>query len=249
MMTSPTPMPRSGPESPASVDAVAKMIDHALLKPTMTAEEMDAGCAVAVEHGFASVCILPYAVRRAAALLHGSGVKPSTVIGFPHGANARDVKIAEAREALRDGAVELDVVANISAVKSGRWDYVADELTSLIQPTHEALAKVKVIFETCSLTDDEIRRLCEVCAEAGADWVKTSTGFGSGGATEEHVRLMRELSPERVQVKASGGIRDLAAVLRYRDLGCTRIGTSNGPSILAELRGEVDGAGDAGGAY
>jgi deoxyribose-phosphate aldolase len=213
------------------------MIDHALLKPTLTAEEMDAGCAVAAEHGFASVCILPYAVRRAAEVLHGSGVKPGTVIGFPLGANATAVKVAEAREALRDGAVELDVVANVSAVKSGRWEYVADELRALIEPTHVAEAKVKVIFETCYLTDDEIRRLCEVCGEVGADWVKTSTGFGSAGATEHHVEIMRGASPASVQVKASGGVRDLATLLRYRELGATRIGTSNGPGILAELAG------------
>lgn len=216
---------------------IAKMIDHALLKPSMTGDEMDAGCALAVEHGFASVCILPYAVRRASQFLHGSGVKSSTVIGFPNGAHTIATKVAEAREALRDGAVELDVVVNRSAVRSGRWEYVTEELRSLIQPTHEAEARVKVIFETCELDDDEIRRLCEVCGEVGADWVKTSTGFGSAGATEHHVRLMREASPERVQVKASGGVRDLATLLRYRDLGVTRIGTSNGASIVSEARG------------
>ncbi|MEM7754430.1 MAG: deoxyribose-phosphate aldolase [Planctomycetota bacterium] len=222
---------------PTDPTAIAGMIDHALLKPSMTAEEMDAGCAVAAEHGFASVCILPYAVRRAAELLHGTGVLASTVIGFPNGAHSTATKVAEAREALRDGAVELDVVVNRSAVRSGRWEYVSDELRSLIQPTHEAEAKVKVIFETCDLSDDEIRRLCEVCGEVGADWVKTSTGFGSAGATEHHVKLMREASPDAVQVKASGGVRDLATLLRYRELGVTRIGTSNGASIVGEARG------------
>ena len=223
----------------ADIAAIAGMIDHALLKPAMTAEEMDAGCEIALAHGFASVCILPYAVRRCAELLHGSGVRASTVIGFPHGVNTTGTKVAEAREALRDGAVELDVVANRSAVRSGRWDYVRDELAAIVQPTHEAMAKVKVIFETADLTDDEVRRLCEVCAEVEADWVKTSTGFASDGATEHHLRLMREASPPTVQVKASGGVRDLETLLRYRDLGATRIGTSNGPGIIAEARGEA----------
>ncbi|MEM1185723.1 MAG: deoxyribose-phosphate aldolase [Planctomycetota bacterium] len=218
---------------------VAAMIDHALLRPSMTSEELHAGCAIAAEHRFASVCILPYAVRLAAAALRGTGVRPSTVIGFPHGANATATKVFEAREALRDGAVELDVVANRSAVRSGRWDYVRDELAALIQPTHEAEAKVKVTFETSELSDDEIRHLCEVSSELGADWVKTSTGFGSAAATEHHVRLVLESVPDTVQVKASGGVRDLETLMMYWNMGVTQIESSNGPAIIGELSGEA----------
>src|SRR5687767_8531892 len=183
-----------------TVQDVAKMIDHSLLNPVLTWTELEKGCALARELDVASVCILPYALKRCAAILKGSTVKASTTIGFPHGGHARAVKVVEAKQALADGGEELDMVVNISAVKSGRWDEVRDEIRELTDVTHAAGQKIKVIFENCHLKDDEKIRLCEICAEANADWVKTSTGYGPGGATLDDLKLMRKHSPSRVQV-------------------------------------------------
>ncbi len=215
---------------------VAKMIDHSLLNPVLTAEEMDRGCRLAREYDVASVCILPYALRRCAELLRGSAVKASTTIGFPHGGHATAVKLAEVRQALADGGEELDAVVNISMVKSGRWEYVRDEIRALTEATHAGGARIKVIFENCHLADAEKVRLCEICGEAGVDWVKTSTGYGTGGATIEDLKLMRKHSPPRVQVKAAGGVRDLDKLLEVRALGVTRSGATRTAEILDECR-------------
>ena len=233
-------MRESSPGPSASVPAdVPKLIDHALLRPNLTTAELDAGCRLALAYDVASVCILPYAVRRCAGLLSGGTVRTSTVIGFPHGGQAAAVKRAEALEALADGCEELDVVVNISRVVSDDWAGVADELAGVIAVAHQSGRKVKVIFETCYLDEPRKIRLCRICSDLGADWVKTSTGFAPAGATEADVRLMREHSAAGVQVKASGGIGDLAAVLRYRDLGATRIGTSRTAAILDPWRAEA----------
>jgi len=215
---------------------IAKMIDHSLLNPVLAREELEAGCRLAAEYDVATVCILPYYLRRCAEILRGSAVKPSTTIGFPHGGHASAVKVAEARQALADGGRELDMVVNLSAVLSGDWDYVRQDLRGVIDITHAAGQKVKVIFENCYLKDPHKVRLCQVCGELGADWVKTSTGYGSGGATLEDVRLMRRHSPPRVQVKAAGGIRDLDALLAFRAAGATRVGASRTRDILDECR-------------
>jgi len=226
-----------------SYDDVAKMIDHSLLAPILTDAELAEGCEVARKHDVASVCIMPFAVKGCAEILRGSAVKPSTTIGFPHGGHATAVKLAEAERALADGAQELDMVVNVSKVLSEDWSYVREDLEAVIAVTHAAGQKVKVIFENCYLEDAHKIRLCEICGELGADWVKTSTGYGDGGATVEDVKLMRERSPEHVQVKAAGGVRDLDALLEMRALGATRIGASRTVNILEECKRRLGAAG------
>jgi deoxyribose-phosphate aldolase len=215
---------------------VAKMIDHSLLNPTLRADELEAGCRLAVQYDVASVCIMPYYLRRSAQLLQGSTVKASTTIGFPHGGNTTEIKVAEARRALADGGQELDMVVNISAVLSGAWDYVRDDIGAVIAVTHDAGQKVKVIFENAYLSDDQKIRLCEICGELNADWVKTSTGYAPSGATVEDLTLMRKHAPAHVQVKAAGGVRDLNALLRVRDIGVTRCGATRTAAMLDEAR-------------
>ncbi len=215
---------------------IAKLIDHSLLTPTLTAGELEEGCRLAVEYDVASVCIMPYYLPRCAEILQGSSVRASTTIGFPHGGQATAIKQAEAERALADGARELDMVVNISQVKSGGWDYVRDDVRAVIEPAHAAGRQVKVIFENCYLSDDEKIRLCQICGELNADWVKTSTGYGSGGATLDDLKLMVRHTPDHVQVKAAGGVRDLDAVLAVRALGVTRIGASRTRDILDECR-------------
>ncbi len=175
---------------------------------------------------------MPYYLRRCADILKGSTVRASTTIGFPHGGHTTAVKLAEAKQALDDGGEELDMVANISKVLSGDWDYVRAEIKAVIDLTHASNQKVKVIFENCFLDDRHKIKLCEICGDLKADWVKTSTGYGSGGATIEDLKLMRKHSPKHVQVKAAGGIRDLDALLEVRALGVTRVGASRTTDIL-----------------
>lgn len=217
-------------------EAIAGMIDHSLLNPTLTANQLEAGCRLAVEYRVASVCIMPYYLRRCAELLAGSGVKPSTTIGFPHGGQATSAKVVEALQALADGGEELDMVVNVSQVLSGHWDYVRDELRAVIDVAHTGGQKIKVIFENCYLSDDQKIRLCEICSDLNADWVKTSTGYGSGGATLEDLALMRKHAAPHVQVKAAGGVRDLDALLKVRELGATRCGASRTQEMLDECR-------------
>ena len=215
---------------------LAKMIDHSLLRPMMTQEELEAGCRVAVEYDVASVCIMPFYLKRCAELLAGSTIVPSTTIGFPHGAHRTAVKVFEAERALDDGGLELDMVVNVSKVRSADWGYVRDDIRAVLEPTHARGAKVKVIFENCYLDDAQKIRLCEIGGELRVDWVKTSTGFGTGGATDEDLILMRRHSPAHVQVKAAGGIRDLDRLLRVREIGCTRSGATASKDILDEAR-------------
>ncbi|HEY0565239.1 MAG TPA: deoxyribose-phosphate aldolase [Terriglobales bacterium] len=217
-------------------EAVAKMIDHSLLNPSLTRDELEAGCELAVKYDVASVCILPYYVARCAEILRGGAVQPSTTIGFPHGGHATAIKLAEARQAMSDGATELDMVVNISRVRSSEWDAVRDEIRSLTEVTHQGGAKIKVIFENAYLDDETKIRLCEICGEAGADWVKTSTGYAASGATMEDLALMRKHSPPHVQVKAAGGVRDLDALLAVRALGVTRVGATRTATMLDEAR-------------
>jgi deoxyribose-phosphate aldolase len=218
---------------------VSKMIDHALLVPTLSDSALDSGCDLARAYDVASVCIMPYYVRRCAELLSGSTVLPSTVIGFPHGGQATTTKVAESERAIADGAIELDMVVNISAVLSGRWQYVRNEINSIVETAHGADRKVKVIFENCFLEDDHKRQLCEICCDVAADWVKTSTGFGSSGANLEDLRLMIEHTDPPVQVKAAGGIRDLETLLQVKQLGVTRVGASATAAILDVARGQM----------
>jgi deoxyribose-phosphate aldolase len=215
---------------------IAKMIDHSLLNPTFTVETLEKGVDIALEYDVASVCILPYYLRCCAERLRGSAVKASTTIGFPHGGHTTATKVAEARQALDDGGEELDMVVNISKVLSGDWDYVQSDLRAVIDATHARGQKVKVIFENCYLNDDQKIRLCEICGELKADWVKTSTGYGTGGATLEDLKLMRKHSPAHVQVKAAGGIRDLDAALAVRAIGVTRFGCTRTVEVLEECK-------------
>jgi deoxyribose-phosphate aldolase len=215
---------------------MAKMIDHSLLNPTITVDELERGIQVALDYDVASVCIMPFYLKRCAEALAGSRVKASTTIGFPHGGHTTAVKVAEARQALADGCQELDLVVNISRVLSGDWGYVQDDVGAVIDVAHAAGQKVKVIFENCYLNETQKIRLCEICAELRADWVKTSTGYGTGGATMEDLALMRRHSPDYVQVKAAGGVRDLDALLQVRALGVTRAGATRTATMMDECK-------------
>jgi deoxyribose-phosphate aldolase len=219
-----------------TVQDIAKMIDHSLLSPLLRTEELEKGIGLALDYDVASVCIMPYYLRRCADLLAGSTVKASTTIGFPHGGHTTAIKVAEARQALDDGGQELDMVVNISKVRSEDWDYVRKDIAAVVELTHDRGQKVKVIFENCHLEDRQKIRLCEICGEARADWVKSSTGYGTGGATLEDLRLMRKHSPGYVQVKAAGGVRDLDMALAVRAIGVTRFGCTRTAEILDECR-------------
>ena len=215
---------------------IAKMIDHSLLNPVLTDEELEAGCRLALRYDVASVCIKPYYVRRSAEILAGSGVKPTTTIGFPHGGHTTNIKVAEAQAAIRDGALELDMVVNIGKVLSGDWGYVTEDIHQVVQAAHGGGNILKVIFENSYLKDNHNITLCKICAEAGADFVKTSTGYGGGGATDEDLKLMRAHSPAQVQVKAAGGVRTLDRLLEVRSLGVARSGATATAAMLDECR-------------
>ena len=219
-----------------SYEAIAKRIDHSLLGPALTRAELEEGCRLAASYRVASVCIKPFAVSLAVRLLTGSDVAVGTTIGFPHGAHSPAVKIVEARQAMDDGARELDMVINIGQAIGGEWDAVASEIAAVTKVAHRGGAIVKVIFENCYLNDDQKIKLCQICADCDADYVKTSTGYGTGGATHEDLRLMRRIAPPRVKVKAAGGIRTLDGAIEVAKLGCDRIGASRTGEILDELK-------------
>lgn len=209
---------------------LAKVIDHTLLKPTATREQIETLCREAAEHGFCSVCVNPYWVPLAAKMLKGTGVKTCTVIGFPLGANTTEVKVFEAKTALKNGADELDMVINIGALKSKDYDTVLQDIRAL-----RALGDnfvLKVIIETSELTDEEKVKACELAAEAKADFVKTSTGFTKGGATVHDVALMKKSIPAGMQVKASGGVRTREDAEAMLAAGATRLGASSGIKIV-----------------
>lgn len=214
---------------------VPSLIDHTLLKPEAAEGDVRRVCEEARRFGFASVCVNPCWVRLAAELLQDKASRVCSVIGFPLGANETRVKLAEAREALNAGASELDMVMNVGALRSGFYGQVRDEITALAAMAHESGAILKVILETCLLSRDEKVKACELAAEAGADFVKTSTGFSTGGATAEDVCLMRATVGDALGVKASGGVRTWEALQQMVRAGATRIGTSSGVSILREL--------------
>jgi deoxyribose-phosphate aldolase len=211
---------------------IAKMIDHALLKPNLTEEQIRLGCRIARKYGTASVCVRPCDVAIAKSELEGSGVLVSTVIGFPHGTNKIKIKVLEAEEAMKDGAVELDMVLNIGKLLSGDFNYVKSEVRAVVDAAHNNGAIVKVILENCYLTDELITIACKLCEEACADYVKTSTGFGSEGALVEDIKLMRKACSEKVKIKASGGIKTLQDVLAARAAGADRIGASATEEIM-----------------
>ncbi|MFM1801430.1 MAG: Deoxyribose-phosphate aldolase 1 [Planctomycetota bacterium] len=226
-------------EAPKTYADVAKTIDHSLLQPFLTEVEMTAGCELARRYDVASVCIKPAFVGLAKSILDGSTVAVGTTIGFPHGGHRTDVKVFESERAMDDGATELDMVVNIGDVLSGRFDRVQADIAAVVQAAHARGALVKVIFENCYLKPADIRRLCEICGEVRADFVKTSTGYGTGGATIDDLKLMRASSPAHVRVKAAGGVRDLDKAIEVIGLGITRIGASATAAILDEWRSRL----------
>lgn len=220
---------------------IAKMLDHSMLQPNLTDAELEEGCRLARDYDVASVCIKPYGVRRATEVLHGSTVAVGTTIGFPHGGHTTKSKVAESELALADGARELDMVVNIGKVLSKDWRYVAEDIRGVVEVAHRAGALVKVIFENCYLADEHKEQLCKTCADVGADFVKTSTGYGSSGATDDDLRLMRRCSPPQVRVKAAGGIRSFDRLLAVRALGVTRVGASATKAILDDCKAYLAG--------
>src|SRR5258706_2567000 len=218
-----------------SYEHVAKTIDHSLLRPELTDAELTAGCELAQAYHVASVCIKPSSVPLAARLLQGSDVLVGTVVGFPHGSSTTRVKVYEARQALEGGAAELDMVINIGWLRSGGDQRVEDDIRAVVS---EAAGKalVKVILETAYIADEEKRRGCRIVEAAGADFVKTSTGFATTGATLDDLRLMRASVSPRVQVKAAGGVRTLDALLDVLNTGTTRVGATATATILEDFR-------------
>jgi len=214
---------------------ISKMLDHSLLNPIFNEQQLIDGCKLAVQFNAATAMVLPYFLPTSVKLLAGSTVVPSTVVGFPHGSITTAMKVAETREALAAGAVEIDMVVNISKVKSQDWTYVLADIKAVNDITHEHGAKLKVIFENAYLTDEEKIKLCELCAIANVDWVKTSTGYAPTGATEADIILMRKHSPAHIQIKAAGGVRTLDAVLRMRELGCSRVGCTATKVVMEEF--------------
>jgi len=237
-----------------SYEVLAKMIDHSLLHPTLTDHELEEGCRLAARYGVASVCIKPYAVRQAVEWLKGTGVLVGAVVGFPHGSTTMESKRQETEQACRDGAREIDMVLNIGKALGGDWAYVEEEIRMVCVEAHHRGARVKVILENDYLSQgggglDGVslkRRLCEICERAGADWVKTSTGYGFvkqpdgtygyKGATAEDLALMRASVSSKVEVKAAGGVRDLDGLIRVRQLGASRCGATATAAMLEEFR-------------
>jgi deoxyribose-phosphate aldolase len=217
-------------------ECIAKLIDHGLLNPTLTDEELEQGCLMARESNVSSVCIKPYFLKRCTEILRGSSVKPSTVIGFPHGSNSLAIKRAEAKQAYEDGCQEYDIVINIGKALSEDWNCVQTEIQALTEYVHEKNGCIKVIFENAHLKEKHKIKLCEICAACSVDYTKTSTGFAGSGATLEDVRLMIKSLPPTVKVKASGGILTLNQLLEYKNAGVSRIGTSRTNDILKDFK-------------
>lgn len=229
------------------VAELAKMIDHSVLHPALTDDDLQRECKLANQYDVASVCVKPYAVKQAAEILKGSDVLVGCVIGFPAGNSATPVKVFETEQAIRDGAVEIDMVINIGKALGGDWDYVEQEIKAVTDVCHQNNAIVKVIFENDYITEDADKiRLCEICTRVNADYVKTSTGFGfvkrpEGGyhyvgATIEDLKLMRKHSGPGVKVKAAGGVRTLDGMLAVRDAGANRLGASATKTLLDEAK-------------
>lgn len=227
------------------VQEIAKMIDHSILNPLMTDLDLHRECEIAKKYDVASVCVKPYAVKQAVGLLKGTDVLVGCVIGFPAGNSAIPVKIFETENACKDGAVEIDMVINIGKALQEDWDYIEEEIKAVVDTAHKYNAITKVIFETDFITKDEHKIiLCEICTGVGAEYVKTSTGFGFvkgedgkysyAGANAHDIALMRQHSGPNVKVKASGGVRTLADLLRYKELGATRCGATATVAMIEE---------------
>jgi deoxyribose-phosphate aldolase len=232
--------------STASLKTLAKMIDHSLLHPTLTDEAIVKGCELARKYDVATACVKPYSIEAARSILAGSDVGVCAVVAFPHGNSTVPIKVKEAEEAVLRGATEIDVVVNIGKVLSGDWDYISQEIRAVNEAVVRHRAIVKVIFENDFLEDMQIVRLCEICSLHAVAYVKTSTGYGFvkqtngmysyAGATDNHLRLMRDHCPPAIGVKAAGGIRTLDDLLRVRQIGVSRIGATATETILEEAR-------------
>jgi deoxyribose-phosphate aldolase len=229
------------------VEELAKMIDHSILQPTHTDTDLEKQCAVAKKYNVASVCVKPYAVKKAVELLQGFSVEVGCVIGFPHGNSSTEVKVFEAEQGCKDGATEIDMVINIGKALGGDWDYVENEIKLVTEACHRNKAIVKVIFETDYVTKDEDKiKLCEICTRTGADFVKTSTGYGFvrqpdgnfnyKGATVHDIELMRKHSGPAVRVKCAGGVRTLDDLLKMREAGAARSGATATEAMLEEAK-------------
>lgn len=213
---------------------IAKMIDHSLLNPTMTIQQTIDGCKIAKEYDVASVCVKPSEVAIADKELEGTDVLVTTVVGFPHGSSKTEVKVFEAEQAIRDGAVELDMVLNIGRLLSGDYEYVEKDIKAVADAVHAKGAILKVIFENCYLTDELKEIACTLSEKAGADFVKTSTGYGTGGATIEDLKLMRKNCSEKVRIKAAGGVRTLDSAIAVRRVGTVRFGATATKVIMED---------------
>ena len=240
-------MPEISIESLTERD-IAKTIDHSLLKPELDDRFVEDGCRLAAAYDVASVCVPPVHVRRAAAILAGTDVAVGTVVGFPHGYCTTETKVAETRQALADGAIEIDMVLQIGALKSGRDAEVLADIAAVVDVAHAGGAIVKVIFENAYLTDDEKIRACHLSEAAGADFVKTSTGFAPTGATHEDLILMRANTSPQIGVKAAGGVRTLDALLDVMALGVTRVGATATATMLDDFKARKAGGGPVGAA-
>jgi len=229
---------------------VAKMIDHSLLHPTMTDQEMEDGCKLALDYKVGAVCIKPYFVKKTAKILKGSKVKVCSVIGFPHGNSTIKLKVLETRQACKDGATEIDMVVNCGKVLGKDWSYVRKEIKAINKECEKRGAILKVIFENDFLPKDKFKiKLCKICSKIGVAFVKTSTGYGfvkgpNGkysytGATEHDLKLMRKYCDPKVQIKAAGGIRSLDGLLKARELGCSRLGASATVAIMEEAKSRL----------
>lgn len=216
---------------------IASLIDHTVLSPQSRGETFVQACRYAAENGCASVCVCPFFVSDATKLLADSSVAVCTVVGFPHGTHSTAAKVAEAEAAMDDGATELDMVVNISKTKDHDWVYVENDISEVCRVVHSRKRLLKVIFECCFLDDEEKKRLCKICSGLGCDFVKTSTGFGTGGATVHDVALMKENVGPGVRIKAAGGIHSAEQLLALRDAGADRFGCSRTAAILEGIPG------------
>ena len=213
---------------------IAQMIDHSLLRPELTEEDVRNGCEIAKKYKVATVCCRPSEVALVKQILQDSDVKTTTVVGFPHGYNKTETKVFEAEQAIKEGAVELDMVINIGKLLDGDYDYVKNDIKAVVEVAHSHNVMVKVIFENFYLNDEQKKMACKLSEEAGVDFVKTSSGFAGGGATIEDLKLMRATVSEKIQVKAAGGVRDLKMAIKVREVGCTRFGATRTQTIMEE---------------
>jgi deoxyribose-phosphate aldolase len=216
--------------------SIARMIDHSLLGPAMSDEELATGCRSAAEWGVALACVKPYFVAQARRLLEGSAVKVGTAVGFPHGSHTILMKVAEAKAAVDVGAQELDMVINIGKAKSADWGYLEEEIGGVVNAAHSGRAVLKVTLQNRDLTDEEKRRLCRICRASRADFIRNSTGYGGGPPTDEDLRLMLQEAGDEMGVKAAGGVGSYAHVAHLRAMGVRRIGARDTAQILTECR-------------